>query len=307
VINKGVEMDYFALAKRAYKLTIENKFLWIFGLLAGSVGTFTGYRFNSFGSSEKQDINEAELNQLLEQLKSFYLAHTMTILTVALIFLLLMVLFFVLSIISQGALISSVAKLNKQEKVDFWKGLKEGTKYFWKMWGLMIAFSMIILVVLLVLSCPLLLTIATSNIILTILWAIIALVLFFLVCLVISFIGPYSQCLVVLKNEGVIESIKNGLEFVRQHLGNLLIVYFMLIAISVIFGIIIALVLGIIAAILIMAGIAIGLASVTAGSIFALACIIAFILMMFVIMGAFNAYQTAVVTLAYEQLKHKAA
>lgn len=301
-------MDYLALAKRAYKLTIENKFLWIFGFLAGSVGGLTGYQFSSLnGSSSKtENIDHAKLQQLLDQLRVFYETHTMTILAVALAVLLFMVLMFILSILSQGALISSVARLNKAEKVDFWKGLKDGGKYFWRIWGLMIAYSMIIFLAMAVLCLPLLVTISSANVVLTVLWAIIALLLIFLVCLVISFVAPYSQCLVVLKNKGVIESIKDGFEFVRTHILNIFVVYLMLMAIGIIFGIGLGILVLILGAVLALIGIAIGLTSIIAGSIYALACIIIFVLLISIIMGAYNAYQTAVITLAYEQLKHKA-
>ena len=61
-------MDYIALAKRAYQITIKHPFLWIFGMfVVGTVG------FSNIGSLNDKDraglhnISQAQINNYINE------------------------------------------------------------------------------------------------------------------------------------------------------------------------------------------------------------------------------------------------
>lgn len=292
-------MDYFALIKRALNITLKNRFLWIFGFFAGAVGGFSGYNFGSGRASEQ------DLNGTISRITQFYQSHPMAVLTGMLFLLLLMVLMFILSIISQASLIASVAKLNQGEKVNFRKGFNWGGAKFWQIWGVMIVFSLIMLAVLIVLGLPVVLLAVSQNFIIMMLWLILAMFLFIPVCIVISILMPYAQRFIVLENAGVAEGIRKSYDFAKKHMLDVFVVYLSLIGIGVIYAIgsVVALIIS--ACVFGLIGMGFMLVSDIAGMIFISLAVATILFGLFTATGAYAAMQSSVITLAYEQLKHK--
>jgi len=133
-------MDYFGIVKKAFHISFKNKFLWIFGLLASGAAGFQGYNSlpNSFtnGSEWSKYTNGSGNFDFV----TFWANYGGIILILMLVLVLLAIAFFVLNIISQGALVSSVERISSGEKPDFYDGFHDGWHQFWRVWGMNLIF-----------------------------------------------------------------------------------------------------------------------------------------------------------------------
>ena len=92
-------MDYFAIIKKAYQITLKHKFLWIFGIFAGGAAGFKG--FNS-GYSTSSLGWQNPLNSLSNQSGgNFWEAYGTIILLICALISLLAIVVLILNIISQ--------------------------------------------------------------------------------------------------------------------------------------------------------------------------------------------------------------
>lgn len=298
-------MDYFGIIKKAYHITIKNKFLWIFGILIAGVGGVSTFspNFSYQGSSNDlglgQNLTSAQFEQKLVE---FWANFGNIVIIGALIILLVCVIFFILGVISQGALIGSVNKIDKNEKANFGTGFKIGAKNFWRVWGVAIIYLMFILASLCLLIIPTVLLVLAQAYVLAIAWGI----LIFFVCLVfwilISLIAPYSTIVVVLEKLNVWDSIRESLHLFRQKWPSIIVMYLILMGIGIAYGMAILLAFLIIGAIAFAIGAALWLASIWVAIIYAFSLGLILIAAMIIINGAFKTFSSTVLILTYRKL-----
>lgn len=295
-------MDYKALLKKSFDLTIKNKFLWIFGLFAGSTMTFSGINMGDF-SKEGSTMNPLFTK---EQISAFLYSHLALVSWIALGLVVLCIICFIISLFAQASLITGAATLSKGEKADFSSTLKKGSQYFWKLWGLGIMYFLIVLAGLAVLAIPTGLLVLSNQMFIAVFYGVLVVLAFIALAVIIGFSAPYAERILVLENMGIIESIKSALILVRKKILEMLIINLILIAISTVlaFSLIIALII-----ILIMLGLlGFGLWSLSSGLgiiyafIFGSALLVAII----IFKSAFSTFKSVVVTEAYEKFKSMA-
>lgn len=293
-------MNYFGIIKKAYHLTLKNRFLWIFGILAGGYGGFRGY---NFGTSDFLQNSNGNLNNF--NFDSFWSQYGGLVASIGLIMAILFFVLFILNIISQGALIGSVAKLSSGEKVDFNEGFHTGWKKFWRVLGTMVIYFLIILAVILLWITPTVLFAAVLSVPFAIFWGILfflAVVAFFFLVAVIS---PYSFRAVVLKNKSITESISDSVHLCRENLATVIVIYLLLFAIGMAFGIAIFIAVVLIGALLFGIGFVAFLASGVLGIFYAVVVGAFFLAAIVTLAGAYGAFSSAVITLTYQELLKK--
>ncbi len=298
-------MDYFGIIKKAYEITIKHKFLWIFGILAGGYGGFRGFS-SSINYSDTGSGFEKGLNSLTNQSWQTFWGIWGGLIIGGLVALgLLAIAFFVLNIISQGALVSGAEKLSKKEKADFHSAFSVGWRNFWRVWGMAILYLLMILASLIVWIVPAAVAFVTGAIAVGIIWA----ALFFFVDLafwiLIGLISPYSLRIIVLKKMGVWESIRESLHFFRDHWVQVVLMYLLLFAFGMAYGLAFLLAILITGSILLAIGYGLFLASIVAAIIYGLVVGLALVVTLIIIGGVYNTFYSTTLTLTYLELKGK--
>src|SRR3954454_15477916 len=155
-------MNYGEIIKTAFWITLRNRYLWFFGFFAG--GASTGFNFPTGGSSEfnNNDFGQASsvpvfVAQVGQQGVFENVALTVAIVALGL---LIVLVFLILALISQGALAESVAALDRGESRRFSSAWRAGVSNFWRVLGYYIVFILISLGLLLVIGIPIALLVA---------------------------------------------------------------------------------------------------------------------------------------------------
>jgi hypothetical protein len=297
-------MDYFGIIKKSYYLSIKHKFLWIFGILAGGYGGFksfgSGLNFPTSGSNWSNAFNKSLSASNSSISWGNFVSAIVAIMAVLGVIALIL---FIFSLISQGALIGSTSRLSKNEKTDFWFGFGIGWHNFWRVLGVGIIFLLMVLVSLIVLIVPVAVLIVAKAYAI----AIILGILLFFVCLafwiLIAIIAPYSLRVVVLDKLGIFTSIREALHFFRKNWGEVIVMYLLLFAIGIGFGIALLLAIMIVGGVLLAIGLGFYLASATSAIVYGLIIGLAFLITLVIISGAYNSFSSNVLTLTYLKLK----
>jgi hypothetical protein len=116
------QTDYWDIVVRSLRITWDHKFLWFFGFFAASGG----------GSV----LNWSERGP--DQIRDFFLAHVELLALIIFGLVLLWLIFFVMSVISKGALVKSIARADRGEAIGFELAWRSGLKSFWGLLGILI-------------------------------------------------------------------------------------------------------------------------------------------------------------------------
>lgn len=125
-------MDYWKLVKDSIRNGWEYKFLWLFGFLVVGADAFPGFVTNisNLGSS-----GNGYRREMLRDLDVYIEPAMIAIVVASALFLLL--LFWILGVLSEGALIHGVVRKYKGEKVTFGDCWSVGTDKFWRLFGVL--------------------------------------------------------------------------------------------------------------------------------------------------------------------------
>ncbi len=138
-------MNYMGILKKAYKLALEHRFLWIFGILGGGYGGIKISNAPQFsGDSQTWEQFANQLNGVTWQ--SFWSQYGNLVAAAGILLLVVAIALAILNIISQAALIGSVNKLQVGHKTDFSDGFMIGWHNFWRVLGVGLTFVVFILV-----------------------------------------------------------------------------------------------------------------------------------------------------------------
>ena len=296
-------MDYIGIMKKSYQISIKNKFLWIFGILAGGYGGFQGWggSFNSFNSG---NTDRGKIDKIFNSFdfNTFWGNYGGLIITLIGLFVLIGIIFAVLGIISQGALIGSVAKIDSEEKANFKIGFRVGWHHFWRVFALGLVYGLIVFASLIILIVPIVIFATTHLVPLAVVWGI----LVFLACLflwvVMGIISPFSLRFLILKESGIIESIREAWWLLRHNFGHIIIMYLLLMAVGIAVGIGLVIAIVLVLAILVLIGLGLWLLSPIPAIIFAIVAGICFMVAIMIFSGAYNTFTSSVITLTYRDL-----
>ncbi|PIE81215.1 MAG: hypothetical protein CSA11_05440 [Chloroflexi bacterium] len=129
-------MDYGEIITRAWRITWNNKFLWVLGFLAALTG---GSSNNSFGRS----ISES---QFMDNPQAAAQVGALVMLLVCVVGIIGLILW-VLSMIGRGGLIDGVNRIDDGQKVTLGEAFNAGVKAFWRLVGIyLLAYLPLILV-----------------------------------------------------------------------------------------------------------------------------------------------------------------
>ena len=128
-------MDYWKLVKDSIRNGWEYKFLWLFGFFVVGADAFPGLISNISGGGDESRM------EMLRDLDIYIEPATILVLVVSALFLFL--LFWILGVLSEGALIHGVSRKYNEENVTFGDCWAVGTDKFWKLFGILFVLGII--------------------------------------------------------------------------------------------------------------------------------------------------------------------
>jgi hypothetical protein len=237
-----MNIEYGNLLSKAWRITWNNKWLWLLGFLVSSTLN-TSFRFNtpSFDTQTPSPSGPRpqlppEVERLVEQFQRPEVAGIL--ITVACVILLLALVFFVLTTIARGGLIGGIRVADDTGKVGLGEAWGIGLRYFWRMLGLEILQALPIIVVAIVFVIFFIfLSAATFGLgVLCLLPILCILVILFIPYGLIFWLGSFGM---VLEDLGVIDSVKRGWEIFKTHPGPVLLVGVILFILLFIVGLVV--------------------------------------------------------------------
>lgn len=217
-------MSYRSILMQAWRTTWNNKYLWFFGLFAvllgnngglealfklvmqdGDGGFFVGVR----RYAETGIFSKAAMGNfgrfIVEDPLSFII-----LLTVFLIFIVLGVFLFWLSVVSQAALVSNSARAETGKEHDFKRGMEIGMKNFWPVFSLNVVFKIVISFIVILVGIPAMLSVGRLGLTISNLIFVLLFIIFVPVVIGLSFLMRYAVCYVVIKDQKLKEALKNA-------------------------------------------------------------------------------------------------
>lgn len=310
--KRGHGVNYINLIQRAFKTTWRHKFLWFLGILA----SFTSSGVSIFNSDISEILDIFKEHQPKIEPSNFQLpqvlgasafdwisAHLYLLLGVALLFLLIFLCLFVVSIMASGGLIASVSKIEHQEQVSFKTGFSEGYHAFWRLFGISIIISLLILFTFAILSVPVILLILAKNF-----WVAGALVLFFfsilfIISIYLGILFMYAIRFTLLEKTGVISSIKNAHDLIVRFKKEVLFVWLISFGMGIAFGLVLTILIGVAIPPIFGLGITIYFTSGLWGAlIYSLVWGLIILFGLLLIAGIYTAFQSSFWTFAYLDL-----
>jgi hypothetical protein len=222
------DIPYMDILKKSWNITWNHKYLWWFGLFLALGGGNLG-RMN-YAADEN---NNKEYGQ---QTMQFMSAHLGLVITFGIILAVIFLVFVILGIIARGGIIKSLDHINKNQGAGFRSGMKEGEKYFWKLFVLSIILVAIILVSLIVLATPTIFLFVIGAWPLGIVLAFFAVVIMIPLIILATFLGTFGQFYIVLGELSPWPSIENSYELFKKNIAPSIIMGLLLAAAGLVAG-----------------------------------------------------------------------
>jgi hypothetical protein len=239
------KIKYFEILKDAWQVTWKNRYLWWFGFLTIFSGGGTIY----FNFGEK---NEKEFQKVVE----FFSIHPNAAIAILVMAVAFCLLFLILGIIAEGALIKSVQKTLGGEKYNFKAGLKEGRKYFWKLFLIRLVAGFFIFAVAFLFAVPITFIFINKFYLLGILAAVLGLLILIPVLFLACFTKKFGYFYAVMFDLSLGESLENGYKLILNNIWNSLLVAVIFVVIKIlVFSLILLALLLLVVPVLIIGGI----------------------------------------------------
>ena len=137
-------MNYGALIKDAFWLTLRNRYLWFFGFFAGGTSANPNVLNIPSGSFDDTDFDQrSSVPVVVEHVRQSMFKYVALVMALGTLVLLIVLVFIALSLISQGALAESAATIDRGESRRFSSAFRTGLSDFWRVLGYYLLFLLI--------------------------------------------------------------------------------------------------------------------------------------------------------------------
>lgn len=310
-------MDYGKLLSRAWQLVWQNKFLFVLGFLAALSGGGGGTISGGGGSPGGGGFTDGNFDQMPD-FAGFWAQYGWIILLTMGVLLILLLLFWLLSLVGQGGLIASVHRIENGEKMALGAGFRAGTQHLGRLIGLSLLLALpgiLFFVVFMVGLGAVLLPIFSGGEPRMESLGLLLACLVPLVCLlfpygiVVTFVKPMAQRSIIIEQQGVMNGIRSGWLVLRQNISDLALLALLFLVLGFLVGIALFLMILPIAAISflpLVLGLINGETAQTGSIIFSVVGVVVIIIIAALVNSLLRTYQSATFTLAYLQFGQKA-
>lgn len=298
------KIDYAKILKKSFRITIENKFLWLFGLMLalGGGGTSFNFNFPSGGSSDEK-IDEMTYMNAMRKVTYYWEMYKELIILGIVLLVLLGIAFYVLALIARGGLIGSIFKILKNEEVNFKKGFKEGAGYLGRMFLISLATMCSSIGLLVILAVPVIRLFVLKSYVAGSILGIFALFIFITFIILLSFLIRYAEIYLVSSNLGAYDSMKLGYRLFEKNIGNSLLMGLVFMGINFVVGMGILVMLFVLGIPTMLIGIVIyGVAGKTVSITLLILAVLLFMFLMIFISAVMNVFAQAVWILFFEEI-----
>ncbi|WP_420627912.1 DUF7544 domain-containing protein [Candidatus Leptofilum sp.] len=231
-------MDFGKLFRRGWEVVWQNKFLFILGFLAalgGSGGGSSGGNFN-YNIPSSSTSTEPFPPEIIDQFNSFWADFGGLVLGLGCFLFILGIVFWLIRLAAQGGLIEAVDRIEAGEKMSFGSAFSAGVARIGGLVGLNLLLNLPFILFGLVIGGGFAFVgfslfqeggnmteaMAGTISILAICGGLLACLLVPL-GLIVTFLQPFAQRGLVIKQLGVMDSIRHGWDVLRQNLGDILL------------------------------------------------------------------------------------
>jgi hypothetical protein len=206
-------MNYGALIKDAFRITIHNRYLWFFGFFVG-LGSGGG---GGGGGGDVDEQRSAEIASISAVQQAAF-DNALLIVGLVVVGLLILLVVCALYVVSQGGLTESVAAIERGEARSFWSTWRAGARNFWPVLWQILLFVGIVLGILLAAGILVALLVAgafaTDSTALraaaVIVAVLVVIALLIVVFVLLAIVRQFARRELVVRGEGVIGSVGSG-------------------------------------------------------------------------------------------------
>jgi hypothetical protein len=221
-------MDYSGTLRRGWEITWRNKWLWLLALLPVVLSSV-----NFFLTPASSQLMLDPAGMTPEEVSAFAGRS----LLMACLSMLLVLVILVLNLITRGGIMTGVARLARGEATGFGRSFNEGARKVWPLLGMSImlyGLPVILFIVAIIASlAPLMLSglsggagqdelMAGMGVLGTVLICCVF-VAYFVTILLLSLIYPFAYRGIMLRNLGVVESLRHGWRVLRDNVGEIIL------------------------------------------------------------------------------------
>jgi len=300
-----MKLDFGAILSRAWKITWENKVLWIFGLLAAmGNGAAGGGGGAGGGDGGGRDFGPGGL-ELPPPVRRFVESPDPQIIAIVIgvicVLVLIALVLFVLSIIGRGGLIGGVRLADDNGRVTFGEAWRVGLRNFWRVFLIGLIVGVVVIGLVLILLVP---GIFFSITIIGLLCGLPLIFAFVVAAIVLGIVAYFAQIAAVVEDLSVTAALGRAWEVIRANLGDIIILGIVLIVAQAVIGVVIA--LPVIVTLIPIVFAVIGFINesqnmAVGGLIVAGLCFVAYLPVLIVLGGVLETWITSAWTLAYRQ------
>ena len=293
-----MNLDFGALLGRAWKITWQNKILWLFGILAALGGgggnpNFSFDQSNFLGGAGGPNNLPPNLEQFVERMGPMIVAVALGLVCLGFILALALI---VLSVIGRGGLISGVLTAEAGKKVTFSEAWGAGVANFWRLFVIQLVVGVAGLVV----------SLFSFVAFITICLAPLACIGFIAVA-VLGVIAYFAQIAAVTENLQLGAALSRAWEVIKANLAPIVVLGIVLAVVTALIGFVLALPFVAIVIPAVVGRVTESARVANAMLIFLLACGTVYLPVLLVLSGILHTWVTAVWTLAYQQFTRPAA
>jgi hypothetical protein len=306
-----MSLDFGSILSRAWKITWENKILWIFGILAGLGGGGGNPGFN-FGGGGDGDGQSGQGPDLPPQFEQFFIrlqegdpALIALIVGLVCLGLLLAIVLIALSVIGRGGLIGGVQLAQANGRVTFGEAWQVGVRHFWTLFliGLVVGLVTFAVAVLTILPGALLTALTFGFGVICLVPLICLLVI---VSIILNIVAYFAQIAAVIENLSVGDALRRGWEVLRSNIGSIIVLGIILLVIGGVIGFVIALPLIAVVFPPLIGAAAGDESGLITGLGIAAICFLIYLPVLLLLGGILQTWITAAWTLAYNQFTGRA-
>jgi hypothetical protein len=216
-------MDIANIFKRAWEVTWKNKGLWVLGILANCSGS-SGQGSGNAGPRVEYHINQGDFPRIENWIRSVPEDTWITIAVVAAcMIILLAIIFWVLSAIGNGGLISGFQMADMGETPTLARSFRQGIRHFWKLMAIQLIVGLGILVIVIAgIIGGTLFSVLTLGIGLLCLLPLVCLLIPLMILL--SIYTMLTQVAVIVEELDIMSSFKRSWEVARTNPGEIILV-----------------------------------------------------------------------------------
>jgi len=245
--------------KKSWKITLKNKYLWLFGFFAAILGSGSEFEilFNNYGSIDNTSetlfsiqsfYQEGLISTIVVNVKDLFSAFPFQGILLLFIFVIVAIIVIWLAIVSQIALFDSIKKLSAGQSTNLDNGYKAGSKYFGPVFGINAVVKIILYALLLILGLPLVgWFLVMDNLLGALLFILFVFLIFTPLTVIVSFIVKYAVAYVVIKGYKAGDAVKASWNLFKKNWLVSIELAFILLVVGVLVGLAMIVLLGFIA------------------------------------------------------------